>query len=53
MIIPDDGYSEIDEGIIEWLIGMFDNESQIIKAFKMVRDRFREYDFLLVRLRLL
>ena len=52
-IIPNDNYAKINKEIIEGLIQMFVAENQIVRAFKMARDHFKEADFLPMRLRLL
>nr|CAD1836026.1 unnamed protein product [Ananas comosus var. bracteatus] len=48
----DDGLKNVDRVIVEKLMEMFDSGNQIVKAFRMVRDRFRSGDFHPIRLRL-
>ncbi|XP_020113189.1 uncharacterized protein LOC109727463 [Ananas comosus] len=46
-------HSTIDKDIVSDLITMFDNTNEIVKAFRMARDRFEESDYLPIRLRLI
>ncbi|XP_020082238.1 uncharacterized protein LOC109705866, partial [Ananas comosus] len=48
-----DELQNIDRNIVHSLIEMFDSENEIVKAFRMARDRFRKSDCLPIRLRLI
>ncbi|XVF63926.1 hypothetical protein PTKIN_Ptkin09bG0125600 [Pterospermum kingtungense] len=48
-----DKESTVDQDIVKVLIDMFDRTNSIVKAFRMVRDRFRENDYIPLRLRLI
>nr|CAD1830264.1 unnamed protein product [Ananas comosus var. bracteatus] len=52
-INPVDELQNIDRNIVHSLIEMFDSENEIVKAFRMARDRFRKSDCLPIRLRLI
>ncbi len=43
----------IDRNIITELIQLFNSQNEIVKAFRMARDRFREIDYLPITLRLI
>lgn len=45
--------SEIDTGVVDGLIQMFDQTNAIVKVFRMARDIFKEYDVQQVKLRVL
>ncbi|XP_020105809.1 uncharacterized protein LOC109722257 [Ananas comosus] len=49
---PVDKLQKIDRNIVEDLMKMFDRENEIVKAFRMARDRFKESDYRPIRLRL-
>ncbi|XVF50692.1 hypothetical protein PTKIN_Ptkin04bG0122800 [Pterospermum kingtungense] len=48
-----DKESAVDQDIVRALIDMFDQTNAIVKAFRMARGRFRENDFIPLRLRLI
>lgn len=48
-----DELQNIDRNVVHSLIEMFDSSNEIVKAFRMARDRFRESGCLRIRLRLI
>nr|CAD1842606.1 unnamed protein product [Ananas comosus var. bracteatus] len=48
-----DELQKIDRNIVGRLLEMFDIKNVIVKSFRMARDRFRENDYLPIRLRLI
>lgn len=47
-----DNDMDIDQTIVQSLIGMFDQNNQIVKAFRMARDRFEQDNIVPIRLKL-
>ncbi|XP_020097133.1 uncharacterized protein LOC109716214 [Ananas comosus] len=50
---PSDELKTIDRKIVGQIIEMFDRVNEIVKSFRMARDRFKENDFLPIRLKLI
>nr|CAD1844329.1 unnamed protein product [Ananas comosus var. bracteatus] len=48
-----DELQDIDRNIVRQLMEVFDSRNEVVKAFRMARDRFREADYLPIRLRLI
>ncbi|XP_020094143.1 uncharacterized protein LOC109714116 [Ananas comosus] len=48
-----DELRNIDRDLIQRLIEMFDDKNELVKVFRMARDRFRETDYMPIRLRLI
>ena len=45
--------TQLDEGIVSGLLSMLDDHNELVKSFRMARDRYRESDLENVRLRLI
>ncbi|XP_020082082.1 uncharacterized protein LOC109705725 [Ananas comosus] len=48
-----DELQDIDRNIVRQLMEVFDSRNEVVKAFRMARDRFREANYLPIRLRLI
>ena len=49
----DNGACGIDHGVVKGLMNMFDQENEIARTFKMVRNHFKESNFSPIQLRLI